>query len=110
MAKTLHPALGRLKKARVCLQGKFDRGERERLAALVEAPGGEVVADLDVKTTHLVLPDLASGATIQKKAEALRKKGAAVEIVDTATFLKTANPIAAELVGLLREGRGGGRG
>ena len=110
MAKTLHPALGRLKKARVCLQGKFDRGERERLAALVEAQGGEVVADLDVKTTHLVLPDLASGATIQKKAEALRKKGAAVEIVDTATFLKTANPIAEELVALLKDGKRGERG
>ena len=104
MAKPLHPVLGRLKNLRVVFHGKFQPGEREGLAGITQAHGGAVAADLDATVTHLVLPDLASGSAVQKKVAALCKKGATIEVADTAGFRKLVSPTADELTAMLRDG------
>jgi uncharacterized protein YjbI with pentapeptide repeats len=105
MAKPLHPALGRLKSVRAVFHGKFPPGEREGLAGMTQAHGGLVVPYLDAAVTHLVLPNVASGPAVQKKASALRKKGATIEVTDAAGFRELVRPTADELTAILKHGR-----
>ncbi len=107
MPQALHPVLGRLKTARVFFHGKFQNGERERLSLMAQAHGAAVATDLDAKVTHLVLPDLASGAAMRKKADSLRKKGVAIEVMDVAAFLESSSPTHDELVAILKDGQCG---
>lgn len=105
MANPLHPALGRLKNLRVVFHGKFSYGERENLTSMTQAHGGAVAATLDAKVTHLVLPDLASGTTLQKKADSLRKKGATIEVMDAVGFRELVAPTQEELIAIMKDGQ-----
>ena len=70
--------LNRLSGKRLVFSGKFGYGVEESLKALAEAQQGTVCDDLDAKVDYLVLPDLGTGKTIQKKALSLNAKGAAI--------------------------------
>jgi uncharacterized protein YjbI with pentapeptide repeats len=101
--------LARLKNKRVVFHGKFQYGECERLSLMTKVRGGTIATDLDARVTHLVLPDLASGAGMQKKAASLRKKGTAIEVMDAAAFRELLSPTQDELLSLLKDGKRGAR-
>jgi uncharacterized protein YjbI with pentapeptide repeats len=107
MGKAIHPALGRLKNVRACLQGRFDRDFRALLVTIVEAQGGAVADDLDAKITHVVTPAGAPASSLQKKVDALNKKGASVALVDEDAFLAHVRPTSDELTALIHDGKRG---
>ena len=109
MTKSLHPVLSRFKNMRVVFHGKFQPSERECLSQMTQAHGGTVASDLDAKVTHLVLPVMASGAAMRKKAASLRNKGTAIEVMDAAAFRELVNPTQDELMALLKDGRRGAK-
>jgi uncharacterized protein YjbI with pentapeptide repeats len=76
---------------------------------MIQAHGGSVAAHLDAKVSNLVLPDAASGAAMRKKADALRKKGAAIEVMDAAIFRAFVSPTHDELVAILKDGKRGAK-
>ena len=100
--------LHRLAGKRVLFQGKFDRGQEERLKAIAEAQQGEVVEDVDANLNYLVVPDLSAGKTIQKKVASLNGRGASIQVIDVDAFLKLAGPSDEEILGLIRAGRKAG--
>jgi len=96
--------LARLAGKTVCFQGKFGWGEKDRLRALAEAQQGVIIDELDASVTHLVLPDLTAGKTVQKKAASLNAKGAAIQVLAANDFETFAKPTSQEVVALLRSG------
>lgn len=97
---TLKALLG--KKVHFC--GKFNWGEQERLQGMAEAQQAQIAEDLDNSVTHLVLPDLTAGKTVQKKVVSLNAKGAAIQVLDSAAFEALIAPTDAEILSLLRGG------
>jgi uncharacterized protein YjbI with pentapeptide repeats len=93
---------------RVCFNGKFGWGVKERLAAMAEAQQGEVVDDVDAKTDYLVLPDPLSGKTIVKKVGSLNARGASIQVMDAAAFEAMVKPTTEEVVAIIRGGAAGG--
>lgn len=96
--------LKRLLGQTVCFSGKFGWGVQDRLQKLAEAQQGIVVDDLDAAVNLLVLPDLNSGKTVQKKAASLNAKGASIQVIDADAFEKRVTPDAAEITALLHSG------
>ena len=88
----------------VLFNGKFVRGEQDRLHGMAEAQSGTVVTELDSSVNYLVLPDLSQGKTIQKKLASLNAKGAAIQLIDRADFLKIVQPSPDQLLQLIRGG------
>src|SRR6202035_5494626 len=78
--------LRRLLGKRVFLQGRFDRGVKERLVARAEAQQATLADKFDSKTDYLVLADVAGGKTAQAKAASFNAKGASVQVMDADSF------------------------
>ncbi len=97
--------LSKLLGKKVCLQGKFDRGDRERLVELIEAQQGTVAEDLDATVDFLVLPDLSAGKTMRKKAQSLNAKGAAIQVQCADAFKMTIEPTREQVLELIRSGK-----
>lgn len=96
-------AIGRLSGTTFVLQGKFGYGDKDRgrWGALVEAQGGALADELSANTTHLLLPDPASGKTAIKKAESLNKRGATIRVINLADFIKEFQLNQAEVISLI---------
>ena len=101
---TATSGLDRLRGRTVVFSGKFQYGHEDQLRAMAEAQGATVAEDLDKSSDYLVLPELATGKTIQKKAMSLIAKGATIQVIDAADFRKLVEPTQEELVALLRRG------
>lgn len=99
--------LKRLLGQTICFAGKFGWGVQDRLQKLAEAQQGIVVEDLDPSVNLLVLPDLNSGKTVQKKAASLNAKGASIQVIDAYDFEKRVTPDLAEITALLHSGPSG---
>jgi uncharacterized protein YjbI with pentapeptide repeats len=96
--------LNKLAGKTVMFQGKFGYGEMERLKAMAEAQGGNVVEELDASVDFLVRADLTGGKTVQKKAQSLNGKGASVQAVDANAFENVVKPSAEQVMALIRGG------
>jgi uncharacterized protein YjbI with pentapeptide repeats len=96
--------LNRLAGKKFVFGGKFSYGIGEWLKSVAEAQQGAVADDLDAKVDYLVLADMNSGKTIQKKALALNAKGATIQVIDADAFKQMAEPTAEEVLALLRAG------
>ncbi|HEY2585333.1 MAG TPA: pentapeptide repeat-containing protein [Tepidisphaeraceae bacterium] len=96
--------LKRLLGQTICFSGKFGWGVQDRLQKLAEAQQGLVVETLDASVNLLVLPDLNSGKTVQKKAASLNAKGASIQVIDADDFEKRVTPDLAEFIALLHSG------
>jgi uncharacterized protein YjbI with pentapeptide repeats/acetolactate synthase small subunit len=96
--------LKRLLGQTICFAGKFGWGVLDRLQKLAEAQQGVVVDDLNASVNLLVLPDLNSGKTVQKKAASLNAKGASIQVIDADDFEKRVTPDVMEITSLLHAG------
>jgi uncharacterized protein YjbI with pentapeptide repeats len=99
--------LNRLAGKKVVFSGKFDYGVEDALKSMAEAQQGAVPDELTDKVNYLVLADLNAGTTIQKKAAALNKKGATIQVMDVAAFRELVKPTEDELLALLKNGKRG---
>src|SRR5262245_57264262 len=94
----------RLKGKKVCFQGKFEWGVKERLSGLAKENKATISKDLNSKVDCLVVQDLSGAKTIQKQAIALNAKGATIQVLDADDFQKMVEPTEDEVVDLIRRG------
>ncbi len=84
--------------------GVFSWAADEWLRQLVHAQQGTVCDELDEAIDYLVIPDLNGQKTAQRKAAALNKKGASIQVLDMAGLRAIAEPTADDLTAALRAG------
>jgi uncharacterized protein YjbI with pentapeptide repeats len=106
-AMPTHPALNGLAGKKIAFKGTFarmQRWEKERVAHLVEAQQGRIVADFDASVDILVVPDVTSGKTAQQKAASLNARGAAIQVVELDAFEKQIAPTTDQVIAVIRGG------
>jgi uncharacterized protein YjbI with pentapeptide repeats len=94
----------RLAGKKVCFQGKFEYGARERMGVLARAHGAVLSDELNAKVDLLIVPDTAGAKGVQSKALALNAKGASIQVVGADDFAKQVDPTDEEVIRALKLG------
>jgi uncharacterized protein YjbI with pentapeptide repeats len=96
---------GKLAGKKVFFSGKFEYGQKPRLEQLATGQGAKIVDDLSADVDMVLSAASPLAATVQKKIDALNKRGASIHVMDAAAFHAMALPTAEDIAALLRDGK-----
>src|SRR5437867_3698285 len=103
MAKAIG-MLDRLKGKKVFFQGRFQYGIQDQLKVMAEAQGATIASDLHKSIEYLVLSELTSGKTAQKKVASLNAKAASIQVIDAESFRKLVEPTDNDVLAMIHSG------